>query len=300
MAERHRVTTRSIPAVRRSDEESNSGFSRGPLLLVLYGDELGKRFFLTPGEHVFGRSLNCDHVIDNPSVSRSHFSVLVEDEKSWLIDAGSMNGTFVNGMRIRDRVMMNAGDLVSLGNVILKFMPFEESDRFYSHELFRMSTIDPLTDAYNKQYFLGVLSKEVERSLRYQNPLTVIQLDVDEFGTVNERFGQAAGDATLRGIGRIIVDAIRKQDVFARYNEDGFAILLPETSVERAEQVGQRLLEGISASKFRHGEQDSFSVTASMGVVSLSERVSSVSALLRAVDEALFRAREAGGNQLAL
>jgi two-component system, cell cycle response regulator len=300
MAERHRITTRTIPAVRRGGEEPSGGFSRGPLLLVLYGDELGKRFFLAPGEHVFGRSLKSDHVIDNPSVSRSHFSVVVHEEESWLVDAGSMNGTFVNGVRIRDRIAMSAGDLVSLGNVILKFMPYEESDRFYSHELFRMSTIDPLTDAYNKQYFLGILSKEVERSLRYQNPLTIIQLDIDRFRDVNEHFGEAAGDATLRGIGRIIVDAVRKQDVFARYNDDGFAILLPETNIDRAEQVGRRLLESISKHQFRHGTDSSFAVTVSMGVVSLSDKIASVSALLRAVDEALYRARQAGGNQLAL
>jgi diguanylate cyclase (GGDEF)-like protein len=294
----NRRETITQPTLSRGGEVLTN-LRRGPLLLVLYGDELGKRYHLDAAALVFGRSLNCDRVLDNPSVSRRHFCVYVEDELASIEDAGSTNGTFVNGLKLVQRTPLNAGDLISVGNVILKYLPYEETDRFFSRELFRLSTIDPLTDAYNKQFFLEILSKEVDRSTRYQHPLSLVFLDVDRFSDVNKKHGEPAGDAVLRGVSRLIMEAVRKQDLFARYDDDTFSVLLPETDEERTLQVSERLRRSIEAHPFRLDERTTLNVTVSLGVASLSEATSSVATLLKRADDALDRAKTTGRNRVA-
>jgi diguanylate cyclase (GGDEF)-like protein len=266
---------------------------------VLYGDELGKRYRLDGSPLVFGRSLSCDRVLDNPSVSRRHFSIFVDEGEASIEDAGSTNGTFLNGAKLVHRTTLNQGDLISVGNVILKFLPFEETERFFSRELFRLSTIDPLTDAYNKQFFLEIMSKEVDRSVRYQHALSLIFLDVDRFADVNRKYSEPAGDSILRGVARLIMEAVRKQDIFARYGDDRFSVLLPETDEERALQVAERLRRGIESHTFRFDEATSLGVTVSQGVSSLSDATCTVATLLRRAEDALERAKAAGRNRVS-
>ena len=290
--------TITVPTISRGGEVLTT-LRRGPLLLVLYGDELGKRYHLEASELVFGRSMAADRVLDNPSVSRRHFRVLVEGEQAFIEDVGSTNGTFVNGLKLTHRLALNAGDLISVGNVILKYLPFEETDRFFSRELFRLSTIDPLTDAYNKQFFLEILSKEVDRSVRYQHALSLLFLDVDRFAEVNRKYSEPAGDAVLRGVARLIVEAVRKQDIFARYEDDTFSVLLPETDEERTLQVAERLRRSVEAHAFRFDESTSIGVTISLGVATLTEATANVATLLKRADDALDRAKTAGANRVS-
>jgi diguanylate cyclase (GGDEF)-like protein len=298
MRRRGTDTTITAPTLKRGGEILTP-MRRGPLLLVLYGDELGKRYHLEASPLVFGRSLDCDRVLDNPSVSRRHFQVTVEDAEVFIDDVGSTNGTFVNGIKLVQRVPLNSGDLISIGNLILKYLPYEESERFFSRELFRLSTIDPLTDAYNKHFFVEILAKEVDRSLRYQHSLSLLVLDVDGFAKVNAAHGDHAGDAVLRGIGRLIMEAVRKQDIFARYEDDAFSVLLPETDLERTLQVAERLRRSVESHSFRLDANTNLSVTCSLGVAALAEATSSVATMLKRADDALERAKSAGRNRVS-
>jgi len=293
-----RRETITVPTISRGGEVAAT-LRRGPLLLVLYGDELGKRYPLDAPQLVFGRSLGCDRVLDNPSVSRRHFCIYVEAGETSIDDVGSTNGTFLNGVKLARRTTLNAGDLISVGNVILKYLPFEETDRYFSRELFRLSTIDPLTDAYNKQFFLEILSKEVDRSTRYQHPLSLLLLDVDRLFDVNKKFGEPSGDAVLRGLARLIMETVRKQDVFARYDDDTFSVLLPETDQERTMQVAERLRRCVESHPFRFDGGSTLSVTISVGVATLCETTSSVATLLKRADDALDRAKTTGRNRVA-
>lgn len=298
MSTPHKRDSITVPTLTRGGEVRTS-LRRGPLLLVLYGDELGKRYHLEASQLVFGRSLGCDRVLDNPSVSRRHFRVAQDGDEAFIEDVGSTNGTFVNGVKLTMRQQLMSGDLITIGNVILKYLPFEETDRYFSRELFRLSTIDPLTDAYNKQFFLEILGKEVERGLRYQHALSLILLDIDGFDAVNDKHGAPAGDAVLRGVSRLIMEAVRKQDVFARYDEDAFSVLLPETDEERTLQVAERLRRSVESHVFRFDERSTAAVTISLGVATVGDATGSVSTLLKRADDALDRAKSAGRNRVS-
>jgi diguanylate cyclase (GGDEF)-like protein len=290
--------TKTTPAVSRGGDIFTV-LRKGPLLLVLYGEELGKRYYIEQDEQDFGRSLKCHSCMENPSVSRRHFKVFKSDTSVWIADLGSTNGTFVNGVRLGEAQVLNPGDLISVGNVILKYLPKEDTGQFFNRELFRLSTIDPITDAYNKQFFLDIVAKEVERSTRYQHPLSLILIDVDEFERINQQHGTAVGDAVLRAMTRLVMETIRKQDVFARYDEDTFGMLLPETDVEHATFVAERLRARVSEHKFQLDEERDLVLKVSLGVATLNENVCSVSALLRQADEMLYRAKREGKDRVA-
>ena len=275
-----------------------SALQQDPFLLVLYGEELGKRYYLTYASVVFGRSEDADGILDNPSVSRRHFVIHRRGPEVVIEDKGSTNGTFVNGQQIGTPTVLEAGDLVSVGNVILKFVPHDESDRFFASELFRLSTIDPVTDTYNKPFFLNTLAKELERSLRYAHPLSLLQFDVDDFHKQINNCGAATADTLLRALAERLLDQIRTQDVLARYSDDTFAVLLPETPLDQAIQVAERIRVAIAEDPFELNEQATFNVTASMGVCALSKSNATVAALLRSADEALSSAKKAGKNRV--
>jgi len=104
------------------------------------------------------------------------------------------------------------------------------------HEL-----LDPLTGLFNRAAFDGALAREVERSRRYGRKLSLIVLDVDGMGIINERYGLPAGDAVLERVGKAIGALVRRSDVTGRFEGDRFGLLLPEIDLEGAAHVAERI-----------------------------------------------------------
>ena len=170
-------------------------------LVVIYGAELGKKYNLNSASLVVGRSSKCDIQIDQESISRNH-SKIVNTGKSILVrDLGSTNGTYVNDEPI-DEYVLRDGDLIKIGRTIFKFLTGGNIENAYHEEIYRLTTIDGLTQIFNKRYFLETLEREIARSQRYRRALSLVMFDIDHFKKINDTYGHLAGDYVLKHLAR--------------------------------------------------------------------------------------------------
>ena len=154
---------------------------------------------------------------------------------------------------------------------------------------------DEVTGLYNRRFFSVRLEEEVSRCRRFNHPVSVVLLDLDDYKGINDQLGHAAGDETLREVANLLLKHSRGINVICRYGGDEFAVLLVETSKAGARLYADRIRQVLATHPFPHGRR----VTASFGVASLPEDVSPVAEeLIRAADEALYAAKRAGRNRV--
>ena len=153
---------------------------------------------------------------------------------------------------------------------------------------------DQLTGLYNRQKFHDVFTKEIRRNKRYGSSLSLIIFDIDNFKPLNDTFGHTVGDTILKGIASVVAINLRQTDTIVRWGGEEFIALLPETDLETALSVAEKLKESISQIEFSAINQP---VTASFGVAMLNETDTESSFIHRA-DEALYEAKRNGKNQV--
>jgi diguanylate cyclase (GGDEF)-like protein len=159
----------------------------------------------------------------------------------------------------------------------------------------RQASTDGLTDLANRRHFEEALAGEISRAERFGGTLALVLADLDDFKQVNDRYGHQAGDDVLRAFADVLRDTVRDIDLAARYGGEEFAVLLPQTDLEGAERLAERLREAMAARRLTLHPGLSFSVTSSFGVASFPE-APTPAALFAASDEALYRAKSAGKN----
>jgi diguanylate cyclase (GGDEF)-like protein len=176
-----------------------------------------------------------------------------------------------------------------------------------NERLSQLALTDDLTGLYNHRYLMRRLQEEVSRSQRSQITLSLLFVDIDRFKRVNDAHGHAAGDQVLRGFADIlrntveggsVLARIRRHDVVARYGGEEFALLLPMTDTASAMVVAERVRAAVESTPISFGDGRQITVTVSIGVATLPIHGSSEEGLLAAADEALYRAKSAGRNQI--
>jgi two-component system cell cycle response regulator len=156
-----------------------------------------------------------------------------------------------------------------------------------------VSEHDTLTGAYNYRHLHSRLSVEFKRAERQQTPLACVLLDIDGLQAINDRQGQAVGDALIRSTADLIRQCIRETDVLARFGGDEFVILMPGTHFAGSLAVAERLL--------RENQTRKTPIFFSLGIAFYPSRdVRTKDALLRAADDALFQAKQSGGNRVCI
>jgi len=171
-------------------------------------------------------------------------------------------------------------------------MPVEHSRRYAKAE--EMARIDELTGLLNRRSLDEMITSEISRHSRYGGVFSIIILDLDSFKAFNDNYGHLAGDKLLRQVGSIMKSAIiRSADQAFRFGGDEFAILLPQTSIDSASQVAERVRQQI-ASKVKAGH---ISVTASLGLASWPADGLGINEIIAAADGALYHAKRSGGNR---
>ena len=154
---------------------------------------------------------------------------------------------------------------------------------------------DEVTGLYNRRFFSLRLEEELSRFKRFNHPVSVVSIDIDGFKNVNDEFGHAVGDETLRELAQILMKHSRGINVVSRFGGDEFSILLVETSKAGARLYADRIRQVVATFPFSHGKP----VTASFGVASLpDDETATAEDLFRAADEALYAAKRAGKNQV--
>jgi diguanylate cyclase (GGDEF)-like protein len=269
----------------------------GASVIVIYGPQLGKRLQLGTAAFEIGRSGRCDLPIDQESVSRHHARISFDGRDYWIQDLGSTNGTFVGDTSVQKQRLAD-GEQIRIGRSILKFMTGENVEVQYHEEIYRLMTVDGLTQIYNRRYFNEALEREMNRSQRYQRNLSLIMLDIDFFKRVNDTFGHLAGDHLLRHMASIVKPRLRRDDIFARTGGEEFAVLLPEIALDGARITAEKIRRIVETSQLVY-EQQTMRCTVSLGVAGLCADYATPEDFYKAADAFLYQAKQAGRNRVA-
>lgn len=168
-------------------------------------------------------------------------------------------------------------------------------------QLRQASSVDYLTGILNRREFMARANQQLAASRRRGWSVALIVFDIDHFKSINDRFGHAVGDIALVQIAALAQQEFRTTDTLARYGGEEFVVLVTDCDVESARILADRLKESIAKAVFKTLDQDSYSVTASFGLVAASARdVSDIDMLFQSADQALYIAKAQGRNRVCV
>jgi len=158
-----------------------------------------------------------------------------------------------------------------------------------------MADVDGLTGIFNRRHFEKRITTEIERLSRYKHGMAVLMVDLDHFKRINDEFGHLLGDEVLRAASKLMTHHLRKADVVCRYGGEEFAIVLPETQGEKALAVAEKLRRQVEDYNFPGVARQ---VTISVGVADFPEHGRTRDEIIKAADDALYAAKQAGRNRV--
>ena len=213
-------------------------------------------------------------------------------------------GTALGVLHIRDAAAHTEGEepalpaSQALAETVAEQAALSLANLKLREELQELSISDPLTSLYNRRFAQETLTREIHRAHREQGSIGVITLDIDYFKRVNDRFGHDAGDAVLKAVAAELQTSVRGGDIACRMGGEEFAIMMPGASLNVARQRAEHLRAAVAALRVRHAQVDLPAVSMSCGVAAFPDHGVTADALLRASDQALYRAKEAGRNRV--
>ncbi len=188
------------------------------------------------------------------------------------------------------------GELVARVKVQLKVKSLQDSLKESNQLLLELSNTDPLTRLANRRHLMETLAREFKRSSRGEAPFSLIMVDIDHFKKFNDTFGHQAGDEVLTEMANLLRKHLREYDLAARYGGEEFALVLPESGLEMAMQVAERLRTATGKLAFG-GNMVNERISVSLGVACYpSVNIHSVDDLIRIADDALYLAKKEGRN----
>ncbi|MEO8073911.1 MAG: diguanylate cyclase [Acidobacteriota bacterium] len=162
-------------------------------------------------------------------------------------------------------------------------------------EFEQLSVTDALTGLLNRRYLEERLAEEIKRSNREGFPMSFLMIDVDDFKSYNDKFSHPEGDKALKLVAKLFKDTLRGADVAARYGGEEFSILLPQTTLDEAKTIAERIRKNVEKTKF-----DMRRVTVSIGIASCSKIICNAQEIISAADKALYRAKSLGRNNVQI
>jgi len=296
-----------------------------------------KQRLLEPNKsYIIGRGPNCDIVLSDKHVSRRHACLAYKPDGFLLSDLRSENGTWYKGEKVQE-VSLNENSSFRISECNLSIRSAAAADRDKSldsgdtmlfeskvagiielahdeslvqeinslrqlynrkkESLADLAFHDKLTKLFNRRYFDSKLLDEITRSIRYRHPLCLLMIDIDHFKSFNDTYGHQKGDLVLAAVAGILVKSLRSEDIVCRYGGEEIAVILPETIGKNACKVAENCrgkVEQLSK------DQAEVVVTVSIGVAELPAKNSTPENLIKAADEALYKAKAAGRNKVVI
>jgi diguanylate cyclase (GGDEF)-like protein len=165
--------------------------------------------------------------------------------------------------------------------------------KWAEEEIYLLATTDSLTGIANRRQFSTILASEIDRAKRYGTPMSLAMYDIDYFKRVNDTFGHDVGDYVLQALTSLVKENIRANDVVARWGGEEFMVLMPQSDVEAASNVSEKLRLAIAGHHFDNLDK----LTVSLGVTAF-EPQDDLNSLFKRVDEALYEAKKKGRNRV--
>ncbi len=191
---------------------------------------------------------------------------------------------------------------LQIENNYQRILEKEVSERTHELELSNkqlntLAATDPLTHIRNRRSFFDIAEKYYSIAARTKEPLSVMMIDIDYFKSVNDKYGHAVGDEVLKEFANVTKRQLRDSDLFARYGGEEFVIVLPNTGIEGAEKLADKIRQTI-ANHYLVTEKGEIQITISIGVSALNKQDTSLDDILSRADKALYRAKENGRNRI--
>ena len=228
--------------------------------------------------HVVFNAVRLFHTATNPAIGD-------------LLKAGAIHKlAFIEGIV---NTIMQACCLIIASNQRLRLM-LEE----YQAKLEDLASTDNLSGLSNRRHFIEEATREIDRACRYGRKLSLIMVDVDHFKAINDNYGHLSGDEVIKTISRMFRQELREQDIVSRIGGEEFAALLPETDVDTATEVAERLRAALASSRTLCRDGQEIACTASFGVTEFSEGDQTIYDMLPRADQALYAAKNAGRNRV--
>lgn len=191
-------------------------------------------------------------------------------------------------------------ELVARVKVHLKIKALQDELLEKNQRLEELSRTDGLTKIANRRHFMETLELEFLRAERYESALAYIMIDLDHFKALNDKHGHQAGDKALLEVARILQRGLRQNDMAGRYGGEEFALMLPQTDLTGATVVAERCRKGVEGKRIAV-KNASIRTTVSIGISAMpSAQIKSVDDLIRTADDALFKAKDGGRNQVVV
>lgn len=273
----------------------DSGGRPGARIVVIHGENLGAQIEIGDQAVVVGRSVSCDLQIPHASVSRQHCRIIFESGAYVLEDLGSTNQTLVNEELVT-RIELNDGDQIAVGDAVVKFMRRESLEDRYHQAMVERATVDTLTGLPNRRVWREALEKSVIVA-QSGAPLSLAFVDLDHFKRINDELGHLAGDDVLRAVATVIRNALLAGFLAGRLGGEEFAVILPNTPLQRAIDYSEALRRAIEALEPATAGVPR-RITASLGVTQWHAGFQTSAEFMRAADAELFRAKAAGRNRV--
>jgi diguanylate cyclase (GGDEF)-like protein len=200
---------------------------------------------------------------------------------------------------LKKKLTRDVGMLVSaldyLSNITGEISSPKIIDDSRIEEAAAMAMRDSLTGLYLRGVFEFSLERIIKEHQRYNKPLSLLMIDIDDFKKINDSLGHQTGDDVLRKIGKIIVDRVRKADFPARYGGEELVIVLPETSIDQAMIMADKLREDI----YKYFAESTLPITLSIGISSNNvPNITTSAELVQQADKALYVAKKTGKNKI--
>ncbi|MGC4086355.1 MAG: GGDEF domain-containing protein [Polyangiaceae bacterium] len=164
--------------------------------------------------------------------------------------------------------------------------------------LVELATHDGLTGLYNRRHFVDLAERELSRAARSHCPVSLCMLDADQFKQMNDEFGHTVGDRALTTLARATRGMLRAQDIFGRLGGEEFGVLLPDTRIEGAVSVAERIRRSVEVTQVPTAHSAPVWITVSIGVAQLRPG-ETFETLMRRADNALYAAKASGRNRVA-
>jgi diguanylate cyclase (GGDEF)-like protein/PAS domain S-box-containing protein len=231
--------------------------------------------------------LLCHHFVQQPQAGYLCVPLIVQSGTTGLLCLTGAAGKVI-GSATRQQLAVEVGETIklSLSNLRLREKLREEAVH------------DPLTGLFNRRYLDESLSRELHRAKRRNSPLCVAMLDLDNFKPYNDALGHDAGDDRLRELAQALREKLRKSDILCRYGGDEFVLVLPDSSLADTQQRVEQIRALVKALPIRHSGPVLGPITISAGVAGTAEHGSTAAELLQAADNAMYAAKQAGGDRV--
>ena len=167
-------------------------------------------------------------------------------------------------------------------------------------EIHRLAITDPLTDLFNRRHLIELGNRALNHAQRYQHPLSVMMIDIDHFKKINDIYGHAMGDEALHELAKLMLSQLRLSDIVGRYGGEEFVVILPETNLQAAHKLAERLLLNIRTMQIAI-ETKHTNLTASIGLVERNQvNPQKIDLLISYADQAMYAAKQAGRDRVVV